>query len=690
MAQLVAVSMKGVRRRCPSPHPAFRLCAAAAVAVVLLAANAGNGLDLVRRGQPVATIVVPREALPSEQAAAAVLTRYLKIATGAELKTVTDLIPPPGTLISVGRTRLAEKAGITPEGLQGDGYRIVVRPEFSAMVAGGPRGVPAGESRGVAEPGIVFLLGRDAARTAKLLGGCQIQGSCRAAFGLLERLGFRWVQPTAKGFFAPEVQTVSVPDDLAVTFNPQFLFAHPRLVGLGDWSIVHGFRTTANLYSRGGHTWCTFVPATYWDTHPEYFRMSGGKRIKPEGDNYFLCPSNPEVQKLLAEAIRKKFDEGYEWVQLGQSDGYRPCECPACRALDKPGEFREQVHIPHYNVIRMLQATHPDHFVHLLLYEPTVKPSARIDRYPANVIGEVGLTERLAAAFLAPGAIDRARLAAGHEAGLRAWAQRIPSGLTVYAYYFGLYHDPGLAPKSTPRRMADEIRSLYRCNVKGIYFCGGGESWGSEGPAYYAVARLMNDPSLDSEGLLDEYCRLSFGLAAGTMKKYYDLLYQRLDNDRYGAPDAVTYMLGLYPLPVLDEMDALLAKARAEALDSPRAGGWLRLVELSHRQLSGIARAGHAYRAYQQRPTREGFERLKGLVLGYRALAAEIHDLRRADPAFVADYFPNWQIWDQQIDSNGGDPKLKLGVPFTWDFQALEKDGSLPGTLRKAGDKQAP
>jgi hypothetical protein len=661
----------------------LRCCVAVAVAAALFSARGVTALDLVRQGRPVATIVLSGEALPSEQSAAAALARYVKIATGAALQTVTDRDVPPGTLISVGRTKLAARAGITAEGLQGDGYRIAVRPGFSAMVAGGA-------AAAVAEPGVLFLLGRDQARTARAFPGCGANGTWRGTLQLLERLGFRWLQPTAKGFFAPELQNLSVPDDLAVTVNPQFLTAIGRMVGLGDWSVVHGFHSAVNLYSQGGHTWCTFVPATYWETHPEYFRMSGGKRIKPEGDNYFLCPSNPAVQALLAEGIRKKFDEGYDWVQLGQSDGYRPCECPACKALDKPGECHEQVQIPHYNVIRMLQATHPHQTVHLLLYGPTTRPSASIDRYPANVIGELAMTGAMAEAFLAPRIVtNRDLLDLGHEAGLRAWSQRIPAGLTVYVYYFGTYHAAGLAPKCSPRRMAEEIRRLCRFHVRGIYFCGGGENWGGEGPAYYTVARLMNDPSLDWQVLLDEYCHLSFGLAADTMRQYYELLYRQLDNGPFDFPDGMTLMLALYPLPVLHEMDALLAKARAEALGNDRAGGWLRLVELSHRHLAGIARAYHAYRRSLERPSRDEFERVENLVLDYRGLAADVQNMNLVDPDFVRDYFPSWQVWEREVAGNGGVGPQKLGPPFTWDFQLLKKENWLPGNVYNGGFEAA-
>ena len=632
-----------------------------AALVLIFSAVHGYALDLVKNGRPAATILLPKEVHASEQKAAEALVKYLKAASGAELKIVKEPHLPEGAIVSIGQTQAAARAGVTAESLPWDGYRIVVKS------------------------GTLYLLGRDLPRTPKMSAVMGAQGTWRAALGLLERIGFRWIQPTEQGFHAPTLKTVSVPDDLAVTFNPPFIFGIGRMIGLGDWSMANGFRCAVNLYTEGGHTWCTFVPAKHWESHPDYFQMRGGKRIKPEGDGYFLCPSNPEVQRLLAEGIRKKFDEGYEWVQLGQSDGYRPCECDACKALDRPGEVHEQVQIPHHNVIRMVQETHPDRKVHMMVYGPTVQPSARIDRYSPNVIGEVGINWTLAQAFVGKENFSRERLVAGHEAALRAWSERIPSGLTAYVYYFGTYHNLGLAPKLSPRMVAEEIRRLHKFNVRGIYFCGGGENWGAEGPSYYVAARLMNDPSLDCEPLVEEYCRLTFGPAAGTMRAYYDRLYRQIEHGPFAAPSGMLRFMALYPLTVLDELDGLLAKANDEASSDARARGWLRLVQISHRHLSLIARTYHAYDRYQEEPTQEVFEKIKRLVLDYRGLVDEVRNMNKKEAAFVRDYFPGWGHWHQDVEANGGMGGRNLGVPFTWDFESLAKGGSLPGGVCNPG-----
>ena len=73
------------------------------------------------------------------------------------------------------------------------------------------------------------------------------------------------------------------------------------------------------------------MPASLFDEHPEYFAVVDGVRT-PIGNH--VCMSNREVQDLIEEGLASYFESGYDLVQLGLADGYQPCECDKCRALD--------------------------------------------------------------------------------------------------------------------------------------------------------------------------------------------------------------------------------------------------------------------------------------------------------------------------------------------------------------------
>ena len=630
--------------------------------LLILAVSQASALDLARDSAPVATVLLPAQPNGPESQAADKLREYVERATGARLAIVSEPQQPRGAVVSVGRTGLALSAGVTDESLEADGYRLC------------------------AKHGSLFIIGRDTPDVPNARRrGTGAKGTLRAAFGLLERVGFRWVLPGPEGVRLPEGKTLSVADDLNVTHRPRFLYVHGRFSNLGDWAMANGFRTPVRLYTEGGHTWHTFLPADFWAAHPEYFQFKRGARVEPKGHGYFLCPSNRDVQQYLARGIRLKLDQGYEWVQLGQSDGYRPCECDRCRRLDQPGESKEQVHVPHDRVMRMVAKTHPEGKAHVLIYPPTHKPSDIVARLAPNAVPEVCLTWRCAHAFLPEGVtMTRKLLAEGHDAALKYWASKSSHGTTVYVYYMGLYHREGLAPKFTPTMMQREIRRLVRHNVRGIYFCGGGENFGAEGPTYYTAARLIDDPSLDWQPLLKEYCRVGFGPAAATMQRYYELLFSRIDSAPLIDPPGTDRLQSMYPTKVLDELDRLLAQAKTETAGHERVAGWMRLADYSHRQYTLIPRGYHLFDEYENRPSKENYERVKKVVLEYRALSEEVLGLIKSDRQFVRTYFPNWGRWGGVAGTSSGG-RNSLRGPFRWDFETIEATGSLPGSVVNAG-----
>jgi hypothetical protein len=625
-----------------------------------------TALELISDGKPVSTIVVPDKATDLEQEAAKKLADYLKRASGAELPIVAESQKSSGNLISVGKTRLAMTAGITGEGLKYDGYRLVVKGET------------------------LYLLGRD---TSFIQENTRVgaQGSIRAVLGLLDHLGFRWLQPTPMGTYVPPLKTVSVPDNLDIIHQPVFMFVAGRLYTCGDWSLANDYRKAAKLFSSGGHTWCIAVPSTLYKDHPEYFRMQGGKRIQPDSvDNFQLCPSNPDVIRLVAEWTIQKFDEGYDIVALGQPDGYQACECERCAKFSDA----DQVHNAERKIIEMVGKKYPDHLVHLLVYGPTLAPPSAFTSYPPNTMTEVALTGSLGLEFgTHEKGVRRRRCRRGcslglefgtHEKGLDFWRTLVPGGTTAYSYYMGLYHGIGLAPRYTPLAAARDIQMLQSHGVKGIYFCGAGENWGIEGPVCYVIGRISNDPTRKWSVVLDEYCNLTFRKAGRTMRQFYDLWYSRLESlpsRKIGESLPATY-----PPDTLEQMANLLALAKTQAAGDERALNWIRVSEVSYTHVALLAKAYCLYGAYQINPTMNNLEQVRDAVAAYHAFADELLALPSKDAGFIQNYLVNAGYWTGPVrEYNGFSVRENLGElhsPFTWDFPTLIKTRFLPGKTR--------
>ncbi len=157
-------------------------------------------LFLVKESKPVATIVIPKEHDRWTETAAKWLSEYISKATGAKLDIVCEDTNPSGTLISVGHTKLAEKAGVNVSGLKWDGCKLVVKGNT------------------------LFLLGRDQKPVGSGWTGGAARGTCKAVTTFLEDIvGVRWFLPVREGEFVPKTDNIAVPTDLNKTVIPSLL-----------------------------------------------------------------------------------------------------------------------------------------------------------------------------------------------------------------------------------------------------------------------------------------------------------------------------------------------------------------------------------------------------------------------------------------------------------------------------------
>jgi len=170
------------------------------VAFVVVAALVGPsaaGVELVRDGKPLASIIIPAEPLPVESYAAKELQYHVELATGAELPIVSENQEiPAGAHVYLGRCKAAAAAKVDPSSLPGNGY-VVKTVDRDIYLAGK-------DSRG--DP-----LGLDTH-----------EGTLFGVYDLLEtHLGVRWLWPGKLGEVIPRQQNLSLaPADGSV--KPRF------------------------------------------------------------------------------------------------------------------------------------------------------------------------------------------------------------------------------------------------------------------------------------------------------------------------------------------------------------------------------------------------------------------------------------------------------------------------------------
>jgi hypothetical protein len=502
---------------------------------------------------------------------------------------------------------------------------------------------------------VLYLIGRDSTKRLENMPKLGSKGTCRAVLTFLEDFcGVRWYLPTPEGEFVPNKRDISVPRHLAKTVIPAFAYGgghYPYTAGFqptgGDTpaSIINNFREGILVW-MGGHTYYHAVPtATYFNDHPEYFALIDGKRT---GEGNHLCTSNSHVKQLLVDWVRARFDEGFDWVSIGQEDGYRRCECPECEKLDDYrfestglgwddfmyGGLRqtpaERLFLLHKSVIDEVAKSHPDKKVLLMCYAPTAWPSKKIEYFGDNVILELTNVE--------PELV-------------KAW-QGKATGMTCYIYPFNILTPMGLDIHLSPRETAQKIRYLHTSGFLGIYHQAEA-GHGFQGPSYYVFGKLMGDPSLEWRPLVEEYCRGLYGVAADTMLQFFDRLYARHEEvlplateDFSGRTNRLPrgintddlYLMH-YPPAFLNELEQLLEQAESEA-DTPRSQGWIRLTRDHFDFTKLLTDALISYRAYQANPSKENWREVKNRVEEFDAYRMKIISYPKD---YVDSWFPGWE-----------------------------------------------
>jgi len=586
------------------------------VLLSMLGAATAEPLSLVKDGKPACAVVVPDEADRWTTAPAAWLRNFVKKATGATLEIVPEGKAPAGTLISVGGTKLAEKAGVSVADLKWDACRMVVKGR------------------------VLYLRGRDVTD----MGEYGPKGTCRAVSVFLEQLcNIRWLVPAPEGEYVPKAKNLSVPHDLDRVSSAAFLFASPAFYGHTYQSpapYANNTRTAVKRKSYGGHSYYKWLPAEeHFKDHPTYFALRNGKRT-PHGNH--LCTSNSDVKRILLREIRKRFDQGYDWVQLGQEDGFKPCECEKCRASDdyqelpRSGYKSRFLELKDYPCERLLLLhkwiadeclkSHPDKTVHLLVYGPTLAPSRKFEKWPRNVVAE---------------------MCSRNPDIVNLWKGKVRA-LTGYIYIFDITLHGGLGVRATPESIAGICREMHEMGYIGVSACICGHNWGLEGPVYYVEAKLLGDPSLDERELVREYCRGLFGKAAPAMMDFFELLYTRgnIRELRGDEPDRFMY---LYTPFFLERLERFLLKAERDA-GSERAQQWVKLTRDHFDYVKYLVRMLVAYRAYKVNPDDATWDKVRLTVNDFESWREKV---LAYDQAYARSWFPGYSRFCNFLTAKG-------------------------------------
>ncbi len=440
---------------------------------------------------------------------------------------------------------------------------------------------------------------------------------------------------------------IEVPATLRVDKTPvvRANTAHPPGASLYD--LAHN-RFPRVDESFAGHTWERAVPAGLYEKHPEYFALINGARLKPEGQNGQYCLSNPDVQELIYRDLVSLFERGYTAADLGQPDGFRPCQCADCSRLFNTGnDWGEKIWLFHRRIAERIEQTHPGRTVTIMSYILTAAPPKSFTQFPANT---------------------SIMLTGTNEEDIAPWNSiDVPRGFTGYLYNWCPNLGSRYTPMRTPGFIEPQVRRLADHRIRALYRDGPGQLFGLEGPVYYVMGRMFDDPAHNAaRTLLPEFCEAAFGApsTASAMRSFYDELYHaialysdrlgtRCDAWKYqplqgeGAPrksitDPFQLLSFLYPPNLLLSLDAHLRQAEATAR-SPKVRTRLALVRTEFEYLRHLARVVHLHQAFQSLPDTASRDRLLDAIDERNAFINSLFNQRGAalpQPPWAQTLFP--------------------------------------------------
>ena len=379
--------------------------------------------------------------------------------------------------------------------------------------------------------------------------------------------------------------------------------------------------------------------------------------------------------------MERQYDKGYECVEVNVADVHEPCECPKCVAMHAdPGE---RLWIAYAKLAERIKRERPGKKVMLASYGPTGSPPRTFKELPDNVVIQM----------------------CGYQADdFDAWA-RFKVEKTVYVYnWCKVGGAPGgiVGPQRTPRYADEQVRLFAKNRVRGIYFCGGQELQGLEGPVYYVYGKMLGNPELPYADLANDFYRAAYGKARAPMAAFFNAMHERLETSSaiclstnisfrteaepgyvFAAVTPEDWFCHYFPPKLVANMQESLQRAKVLAAtdDDPTVMKRIRRVEFDFTYLKNLADIFALYRAYRAKPSWATFDVLAAEIEKRNALLDAAFDEKgnfRAAFDGWPRFFGGMRKADLLINGN------YLGAPTTWNTKAMRARNILPGVSAKA------
>jgi len=616
---------------------------------------AASGVELVREGKPMASIIIPEHPLKVESYAAQELQYHVECATGAKIPIVPEG-EESGTRFHVylGKCAAVAKVHLDSSNLPGNSY-IVKSVEGNLYIAG---------KDGRGDP-----LDRDTH-----------EGTLFGVYDILEKeMQVRWLWPGKLGEVIPHRENLSIAPAEGIV-EPLLWFKEWRGGSSeGERIWLKRQRFGRSIQPQYGHSF-----GKYWErfgqTHPEYFNMlpDGSRRLDPTADPgpewVHMCVSEPGLARQIIADWQQR--GAPEFLNVCENDGWAGCACPTCLSWDEPdpdnpvpfekrleaakkaftgqegrrdewmlqlGSLSDRFARFWERVSEEAVKIRPDVKVVSYVYDNYRKPPAKA-MLNSNVLCGVVPHESI----FGYGKIDSAMFR-------RDWSGWEKTDCQLFLRPNYTLQAPNF-PAFYARTLGEDLKFAMAHGLRGTDFDSLTGKCSTQGPSLYMLAKILNHPDVSVDAVIEEFCA-AFGPAKVSVRKYFDLWetiypqYSEIEQAacinskrKYGAGLYGPYFLlapALYSPQVMSKGWSCLAQAQKEAAGDQLA---LARIEWLGKGLKQTELMLAVERAYEKSID-------SGDKAEFRAAYQQLQDFRQAnteyDERFFAGLGGEERIWEK-------------------------------------------
>lgn len=385
-----------------------------------------------------------------------------------------------------------------------------------------------------------------AGRPALALAGSDPQGTLNAVYVFFESwMGVRWLAPDLTHI--PATPPPALPD-INHSYTPPFEFRWM-------WSFLGRNSAQRQAFERAsriahpdsgshGHDFYELVPPDrYFASHPEYYALAEGKRVAPgadwrersrlgqRGDDWAqLCMSNPDVPAAIMMTLR-------QWIAgqpntgiwgVMQEDCYRYCRCEHCTALDvQEGGPMGSLLTGVNRVAEMVDREYPGKRIITFAYTYSRRPPLRL-RAADNVIVQFCTIEADSLRRLEDPASRENSILAGE---IKGWADKCRQ---LFIYDYASNFNAWFRPHPNLHVIQPNLAFFAEHQIKGAFIQACPEEKGGfTALRTYLAARVLWNPHIDGQAVIDEFLTLYYREAAPYVREYIAL--EKATAEKHGA-----------------------------------------------------------------------------------------------------------------------------------------------------------